>query len=374
MRFSIFIATVDLLLTVTTIFYYRHIFKSFRGGFYTFLYLLLSFNIVLNSMLTDAYPLGFLRTEAYLSGLWLGILFYSLIIAVLHILIYVVCWSFGLNLRHKAVALTMMFVFGGIYVYGCRNAFQPVIRHEGIVTPKLERGSRLRIALVSDVHLGRLLGRNFAKDAVELINRQNPDVVIIAGDLADGKLNQIIRGNALEPFDWLDVRHGVYMVFGNHDYFDNPVKWQRLLKLHKIKVLQSRSVPILNSAVKLTGLIDFSRDSSTEGLRQLATGNEHVYSILVDHQPRRIPAAEEEKYDLYLAGHTHAGQIFPNRLITYFMYDIDYGRRQYGNMTVIVSSGMGFWGPPARSFTAPEVVVIDIEGSGNKKDRWENKF
>ncbi len=374
MRFSIFIATVDLLLTVITIFYYRYVFKGFRGGLYTSLYLILSFNIVLNSMLSDAYPLGFLRAEAYLSGLWLGILFYSLIIAVLHIFIGGVCWGFGLNLRHKAVALAMMFVFGGIYFYGCWNAFQPVIRHEGIVTSKLEQGTRLRIAMVSDVHLGRLLGRNFAKGVVELINRQNPDVVIIAGDLADGKLNQIVRGNALEPFDWLDVPHGVYMVFGNHDYFDNPAKWQRLLKLHKIKVLQSRSVPILNSAVKLTGLIDFSRDSGTDGLRQLATGNEHVYSILVDHQPKRLPAAEEEKYDLYLSGHTHVGQIFPNRLITYFMYDIDYGRRKYGNMTVIVSSGIGFWGPPSRSFTAPEVVVIDIEGNGSKENQPENKL
>ncbi|MCQ2362714.1 MAG: metallophosphoesterase [Acidaminococcaceae bacterium] len=374
MRFSIFIATVDLLLTVTTIFYYRYIFKSFRGGLYTFLYLLFSFNIVLNSMLSDAYPLGFLRMEAYLSGLWLGILFYSFIIAVLHILLYGICWGLGLNLRHKAVALVMMFVFGGIYIYGCRNAFQPVIRHEGIVTTKLEQGTRLRIAMVSDVHLGRLLGRNFSRDVVGLIKSQNPDMVIIAGDLADGKLNQIIRGNALEPFDWLDAPQGVYMVFGNHDYFDNPVKWQRMLKLHKIKVLQSRSVPVLNGMVKLSGLIDFSRDSGTEGLRQLATGNEHVYSILVDHQPKRLAAAEEEKYDLYLSGHTHTGQMFPNRLVTHFMYDIDYGRRQYGNMTVIVSSGIGFWGPPVRSFTAPEVVVIDIEGSGSKKDQPENKF
>jgi len=365
MRFVIFTIIVDLLLTVTTILYYRYIFKGFRGVFCTSLYLLLSVNIVVSNLFSDAYPPDFLRMDAYLSGLWLGILFYSLIIMVLHLLINLLLRSMGVNIRHKVVALVMMGIFGVIYIYGCYNAFRPVVRLESVATCKLKQGTQLRIALVSDVHLGRMLGRNFAKDVVELIIRQNPDMVVIAGDLADGKISHIIKGNFLEPFRWIDAPYGVYMVLGNHDYFDNVQRWQRVLKMHRIKVLQSRSISLLNGDVKLSGLVDFSRDKGTEDIKRLAGGNEQVYSILVDHQPRRIQAAAEEKYDLYLAGHTHTGQMFPNRLFTYFLYDIDYGRKQFGDMTAIVSSGIGFWGPPVRSFVSPEIVVIDIEGTGS---------
>lgn len=362
MRFLVFIVIVDLLLTATTIIYYRRIFKDFRGVFFTSLYLFLSFNIVLNCILSDAYPLGFLRLEAYSSGLWLGILFYSFIVTVLHSVIYGISWWLGVNLPHKKISLAMMLVFGGIYAFGCWNVFQPIVRYENIVTAKLDKGIRMRIALVSDVHLGRVLGRDFAKGLVTLINRQNPDVVIIAGDLMDGKISQVVRGNSLEPFRELEALYGTYIVLGNHDYLDDTAKWQRIMKLNKIKILQGRTITIMDGKVKIAGLVDFSRDGGMEGLRQLAVGNNDFYSIVVDHQPKRIPAAEEEQYDLYLAGHTHTGQIFPNRLFTYYMYDIDYGRKQYGKMTAIVSSGIGFWGPPARSFTSPEIVVIDIEG------------
>lgn len=363
MRSLVFTVIVDLLLTITTIIYYRRIFKDFRGIFFTSLYLLLSFNIVLNILLSDACPLGFLRFEAYGSSLWLGILFYSFVITVLHSIIYGISLWLGVNLSHKKIALAMMLFFGGIYAFGCWNAFQPVVRFENITTAKLSQGTQMRIVLVSDVHLGRVLGRDFAKGLVTLINRQNPDVVIIAGDLLDSKISQVVRGNSLEPFRALETLYGTYMVLGNHDYLDDTAKWQRIMKLNKIKTLQGRTTTIMDGNVKISGLIDFSRDGGMEGLRQLAVGNDDFFSIVVDHQPKRMPAAEEERYDLYLAGHTHTGQFFPNRLFTYLMYDIDYGRKQYGKMTTIVSSGIGFWGPPARSFTSPEIVVIDVEGT-----------
>lgn len=364
MRVLIFVVTVDLLLTAVTMFYYRAVFKDFRGSFFTSLYLFFSINIFLSRLLTDAYPLEFLRVEAYLSGWWLGVLFYSFLAAILHGIIYCICWLLNINLPHKKIALSMMLIFGVIYAYGCWNAYRPVVRFENISTQKLVKDTCLRIALVSDVHLGRVLGRDFSKDLVALINRQNPDLVLIAGDLLDGKISQVVKGNALEPFKALEAPYGVYMVFGNHDYIDDAVKWQRVMKLYKIKTLQGQVSTIMNGNVKLSGLVDFSRDGGMEGLRQMAVGNDDFYSILLDHQPKRIPAAEEERYDLYLSGHTHTGQIFPNRLFTYLMYDIDYGRKQYGKMTAIVSSGIGFWGPPARSFTSPEIVVIDIEGTG----------
>ena len=66
-------------------------------------------------------------------------------------------------------------------------------------------------------------------------------------------------------------------------------------------------------------------------------------------------------YDLYVAGHTHTGQLFPNRLVTKKMYKLDYGRKEFGNLTAITSNGYGFWGVPVRTEVAPELVVINLK-------------
>ena len=71
-----------------------------------------------------------------------------------------------------------------------------------------------------------------------------------------------------------------------------------------------------------------------------------------------------DKYDLYLSGHTHTGQLFPNRIITKKMYVLDYGRLDYHGLTAITSNGYGFWGPPVRTEIAPELVVIELVGKG----------
>ena len=75
-----------------------------------------------------------------------------------------------------------------------------------------------------------------------------------------------------------------------------------------------------------------------------------------------MDAAAEAGYDMYLAGHTHTGQMFPNRLVTQRMYKLDYGLARFGDLTAIVSNGYGFWGPPVRTELKPEIVVINLQG------------
>ena len=82
----------------------------------------------------------------------------------------------------------------------------------------------------------------------------------------------------------------------------------------------------------------------------------------MDHQPRRINEAAKNNYDLYLAGHTHTGQLLPNRQITKRMYALDYGRSKFNKMEAITSNGYGFWGPPVRTEVAPEMIIINLKG------------
>lgn len=362
MRFSLFLLTADLLLTVVTYLYYRFVFKAARGSLFFFIYVLLSANVVLARILPDVLPLKLLQVEAYLSGLWLGIMYYSLWVAVLHLFVYVGFRCFNVLVSKQLAGSVLLLIFTLIGCWGALSAYQPEVRNEKIFTEKLPEGVKFRIALISDLHLGRLLGRSYAQDVVSLINDQKPDMVIIAGDVVDDRFNAVTLGNSLEPLNNLEAPEGVFVAFGNHDYFDNPNRLRRVLKLQRAKVLLGSSANTLNNMVKVTGLVDFSRDGSMDALRQLALSNEYFYSILVDHQPRRMVAAEQEKYDLYLAGHTHTGQMWPNRLFTSQIFELDYGRKAYGKMVAIVTSGIGFWGPPIRSSTAPEVVIIDVAG------------
>ena len=368
MKILMFITTVDLLLTVLTYVYYRLVFRFARSTVFLFFYVLCSANVIISRVLSDRFPLTLLWAESYISGIWLTVLYYSLLLAILHLAFFIVFNLLHLRLPHQRFAQVVLAFFMVLSVWGGWRAYHPVVREEVVPTAKLEQGTELKIALVSDLHLGRTLVRGYSWDVVELINDQHPDVVIIAGDLLDGKISHVLRANSLEPFSYLEAPLGTYMVMGNHDYIDNPSRLQRLLKMMKIKVLHGNNVGLRNGTVKVTGLVDFSRDSGTEALRQLSAGNNDFFSILVDHQPRRFLAAQEEGYDLYLSGHTHTGQLWPNRLFTFFMYDLDYGRREYGNMTAIVSSGIGFWGPPIRSTVAPEIVLIKVQGNGESKN------
>ena len=111
----------------------------------------------------------------------------------------------------------------------------------------------------------------------------------------------------------------------------------------------------------VVGLKDFSKDQSSNNLDAYFTNHKNNFLILLDHQPRRIIEASKDGYDLYLAGHTHGGAFFPNQLFTSLIHKLDYGRKNFSDMTAIVTSGYGFFGIPVRLGVNPEYVVIDLK-------------
>ena len=133
--------------------------------------------------------------------------------------------------------------------------------------------------------------------------------------------------------------------------------------LFRSKVLRDAST-VIDGRLKITGLNDFrfSKHKGPKPIQTLAWQNDKYYSVLMDHQPRRMDEAVHLGYDLYLSGHTHTGQLFPNRQITKRMYQLDYGRKEFGKLTAITSAGYGFWGPPVRTEAAPEIVLIELNG------------
>lgn len=364
MRIYFFIISVNLLLSFITYYYLRSHFSFARGCYFDLAFLFLIFNMAISRLLPLGTPLPLLKLSAWMSGLCLALLFYITLIALGHGLLHLLDKFLNLQLPHiKIASCALAFVFCFV-AWGSYRALHPVIRTESIISQKLTSQASYKIVFLSDIHLGQMLGRSYAEALVTSINQQKPDLVLIAGDLIDEKLRYLEREDTLAPFANIQSKFGVYMVFGNHDYIDNPLQWQKLLEEHNINPLRNRYT-IIDNKLKITGLNDWSRDKNTNALEQLAFNNKSYYSILMDHQPRRIVAASAKAYDLYLAGHTHTGQLFPNRLLTQRMYKLDYGRALFGSMTAITNNGYGFWGTPVRTGPAPEMVVIELRGTTN---------
>lgn len=362
MRVLLFIGMADLLLTGLTLFYYNKVFALGKRMGLVLFYVLLSMSIVISRVLPESSPWWLESCIGYVSGCWLAFLFYSFLVSIIHFLFWMCsfCLSKSVPRQVDIVLLT-----GALFLclWGVWQTVHPVIRREVIVTPKFTERQSLRLALVSDIHLGRTLGIAHAERVVQLLNSCDPDVIIMAGDLLDERQSYVDKSGALEIFRRLKSRYGSFLIFGNHDYFDRPELWRQKVEQCGIKVLENESC-VLTEGVRLVGLKDFSRENGTVFLKRLAEYPE-TYKVVVDHQPRRIWQAARAGYDLYLAGHTHTGQLFPNRIITRMLYPLDYGRGSFGGMTGIVSSGIGYWGPPVRSSEAPEVVLIEITGQNN---------
>lgn len=363
MKVILFIGLIDFVLSsISYIYYYKNL-SAAKARFFTITYFLLALNAVLSRMLPDNTPAFLLKISSWLGGLWIAFLYYSLWLIIIHALLWLICKILKIKLPSAKTVVCGLAAIICFIAYGTYQAFNPVVRTETINTSKLPDNENIRIVLVSDIHLGRILGYDYAKQLVELVNQQHPDYILLAGDIADERLQYITQENSLAPLKNFKSVHGVYAAFGNHDYLDNPEMWRSMLEKHNITVLQDENVQ--KGDVSITGLNDYSKSKTAEPLKNLIS-DRNKYNIVIDHQPRKISAASQYGYDLYVSGHTHTGQLFPNKFITERMYPLDYGIKKFDNLTAVTSSGYGFWGPPVRTEYRPEIVVINLKGTKDK--------
>ena len=113
----------------------------------------------------------------------------------------------------------------GTVGYGTYGVLRgPSVKRVTVPLAKLPRSAHgFRIAVVSDIHLGPLLGRGFAQKVVDTINATQPDLIAVVGDLVDGSVKNL--GPAAAPLAGLKARHGSFFVTGNHEYFSGAQQW-----------------------------------------------------------------------------------------------------------------------------------------------------
>jgi predicted MPP superfamily phosphohydrolase len=268
----------------------------------------------------------------------------------------------------RALAGGAALATGGASAFAFRSATGPSEVTE--VPVRLERLPRalsgLTIAQITDLHVGPTIGERAVRRVVEQTNALRPDVVAITGDLVDGSVADL--GRAVAELATLRARHGVYFVTGNHEYYSGVGEWTRELARLGIRVLRNERVAIgdAGASFDLAGVDDWSRGGGggDDLARALAGRDPDRALVLLAHQPRAAAIAEAVRsgVELQLSGHTHGGQIVPFNLLVATAYPYVKGlhtHRQDGRAgQVYVSRGTGYWGPPLRLGSPPEIARI----------------
>jgi predicted MPP superfamily phosphohydrolase len=222
----------------------------------------------------------------------------------------------------------------------------------------------LRIALVSDIHLGPLRGYSHTRRIVDMVNGLDADVVAIVGDLVDGSVADL--GQAATPLRDLRSRQGAYFVTGNHEYFSGYAEWVDEVASLGVTPLRNARVA-LSQGLDLAGVNDATGENFGDRPDYDAALRDRDPSrpvVLLAHQPVQAHEAARRGVDLQLSGHTHGGQIWP---FTYVVratgQPVVSGLGDVDGMPVYVTNGAGFWGPPVRVGAPPDITLVELRAT-----------
>ncbi len=229
-----------------------------------------------------------------------------------------------------------------------------------VPTAKLKHTS-LRIVQISDLHCEmKILNEN---KMVEIINSLKPDLVVYTGDsLNVPQALPVFR----DTMGRIKAGIGKYAVTGNDDlavargldlFYDTGF---HLLKEESIRLTKD------GEPFFISGLRYGHSNRWREVLTKVPAG---PYSIFLCHKPDLIEDLKGVNVDLYLAGHTHGGQVafpFYGAILTLSKYGKKYesGKYSVNGITLYVNRGIGLEGKvllTARFFARPEITVFDIK-------------
>lgn len=305
---------------------------------------------------------------------WLGICMYTLLVLAIFEIIHLVI-KLGKFIPPETLSQPKTIIIVGwiivaaivsIVAYGVANAKTTNIAEYSITVEKQANMEEMRIVLLSDIHLGHNIGSRQIKKVVEMVNALDADLICIAGDIYDGDFRLVDRENVAPLFKQLESKYGVYACLGNHDAGPTVKDMLAFLEECEIKLLQDEYL-LIEDKFYIGSRNDRSPigDSGNFGRSDLGPFTANLDKskpvFLMDHQPYDLQEAEDNGVDLLMCGHTHGGQVFPGNLITNAIYELHWGYKQRNDLNVVVSSGVGLWGPPLRVGTDSEIVSINIK-------------
>lgn len=273
-------------------------------------------------------------------------------------------WAEPLSLSARRNLLALLFVGAGLYAYGIHEAHNLKVRRLELPLPANAVTERLRLVFAADLHIGPQTGTPFLRRAVEAINAQNPDVILLGGDILDDAM----QGTAADrdALRQLRARLGVFAVLGNHDAFGGHEHAQTFVDSCGIRVLADEMLPL--GPLTLLGIDDPAVRAQKGGkdvdVAALAAGRPSAAPlVLLTHRPNLLPGSVGH-FELQLSGHTHGGQIGLLEPLLVRAYGTPTGLSRHsspdGESLLYVTTGVGFSKLPIRLGAPPEIVVIDL--------------
>ena len=342
---------------------------------YTIIFITFAVTFIAAKLLESRHSSVFTDALNIIGGFWMGFMLYAIMFFLLSDIIFIILRLTGLLERGNIPVFRRwsLLITSGISVLliagGFINAMIPVVKEYNITINKRVDGiNKLRVAAVSDIHLGSIIRKRSIKKLSGMIEDMHPDVIFLLGDIVDGEIGPVLRGDLLKYFREPKTTDGMYAITGNHEFIGGAAKTIPYIESKGIRVLKDEVV-ILPGGIQVIGRLD--RDSERFynkkrlPLEELMKGIDHSRPIiLLDHQPFHLYETEKNGIDLQLSGHTHNGQMWPLNYLTRKIYELSYGYMKKGNSQIIVSSGFGLWGPRVRLGSHSEVLLINIEFTG----------
>ena len=318
----------------------------------------------------------------YFLGTFLYILLVILVVDLGRILLKYVFHASWIHYRSTfaITGLICTLLVAAISVFGILHAKNiKVTSYDITIHKKVENLDSLKILLAADTHFGYTVGRSQARQLVEKINEENPDLVCFAGDMFDNEFDAVRYPEDIKnSLKSIQAKYGVYACWGNHDV-NEPIlagftfsgngekedpRMREFLEDAGVRLLEDESI-LIDNKFYLVGRKDIDRTEKMQEERltpaQLTAGLDKSKPILfLDHQPKQLKEVADSGADLDLCGHTHNGQVFPGNLIIQLFWENPCGYLQKGNMHNIVTSGAGIWGPGMRVGTDSEICVINV--------------
>ena len=246
-----------------------------------------------------------------------------------------------------------------LLAYGYFNYKHPDINRIDITLDKPLPGKPMKVVAISDVHLGNGTRKPQLKKFVEMINAQNPDLIIISGDLIDNSILPLYQQKMAEELSQLKAPMGIYMAPGNHEYISGIEACESFLKDTPIQLLRD-SIVTLPNGLQIIGRDDRSNRHRMSIAQLMKLADPTKPTLLLDHQPYEMAKKDSLGIDIQFSGHTHRGQVWPMSLLVDNMYEQSHGYRKWEHSHVYVSSGLSLWGPPFRIGTDSDMGVLTI--------------
>ena len=312
------------------------------------------------------------RGLAYVSFMWMGLLFLFIttsfffdIYKLLHYLARNLSGNLlaNLTLTPRGYVLLSISLSLIIMMYGYVEALNIRIETITIKTDKLPANvETIRIAQISDVHLGLIVGKSRLNRILEKVRIARPDILVSTGDLVDGLMDD--PESLTTMLKNIPTRYGKFAIAGNHEFYAGLKRALAFTEKAGFTVLRGRGLTVKDT-INIAGVDDPARGPyrskhmvlEKEVLQKLPR---EKFTLFLKHQPV-VSKASLGLFDLQLSGHTHKGQIFPFSLMTRLFYRMHTGlSRLNNNSRLYVSRGSGTWGPPIRFLAPPEVSIIDL--------------